>query len=92
MSRDTLFSALTEPAMGERKLMLVYIDNTLTCAGQVSVGADIFPYIRKLIPVFAVFAVYMDRRTDLLNHQSQHSGWANQTRRASDSGAEHCPP
>jgi hypothetical protein len=66
--------------------------NTLTCAGQVSVGADIFPYIRKLIPVFAGFAVYMDLRTDLLNHQSQHSGRANQTRRASDSGAEHCPP
>lgn len=58
--------------MERGKFMLVYIDKKVQhVQDNCFFSADNIPYIRKLIPVFSV---YMDLRTDLLNHQSQHSG------------------
>jgi hypothetical protein len=52
--------------------MLIYIDKKVQhVPDHCLFGADIIPYIRKLIPIFSV---YIDLRTDPLNHQSQHIG------------------
>jgi hypothetical protein len=50
--------------------MLVYIDKKPQHElDHCPFGADIIPYIRKLIPVFSVYMDLPPVRTDLLNHQ-----------------------
>jgi hypothetical protein len=56
MSRDILTPPWSESADGEKKLMFVSINKKFQPLPDHSLfGADLIPYIRRLIPVFSVF-------------------------------------
>jgi hypothetical protein len=91
VSRDKSFSHGAKPDDGESKLMLVYIDKKVQhMPDQCLFSADNSPYIRKQHS--GIFGVYGSTDGPCLIINPSIVDEANQTRRASDSGAEHCPP